>query len=795
MKFNERWLRELVDLTINSAKMIEQITMSGFVVNRIDPVSEPITGVIIGNIIECAKHPNSDKLYITKIDIGKKKPLNIICGAPNCRTNLRVVVATIGAILPGNIKIKAVKLRGKISEGMLCSFSDIGIYDICNSIIELPNSAILGHDIYDYLKLNDISIDIGVTYNRGDCLSILGIAREIAVLNQAELHYPVSDTIIPNINNKISISVEAPNACPRYLCRVIKNIDFRIPTPLWMKEKLRRCAIDSVNIVIDVTNFILLEMGQPMHVFDLSKINHGIVVRLAKEGESLKIFGGNKVNLHDDTLIIASDNKVISIAGIIGGDNSCINLYTKHIVLESAFFNRDAIIGRAYRYGLRTNASHRYERGVDPGLQYKAMERATKLLIDICGCQPGPIIDITNQKEMPNPTKILLRYVKLNRILGYIIDNKKVIDILIRLSFQVTEVADGLLVIVPSWRFDITIEEDLIEEVARVNGYDEIPHNSIFIKSLVPKCYKTTLSLSRVKMLLVDRGYQEVITYSFVNPKVQDILHPRKIPLSLPNPISNEMSVMRLSLWTGLLGALIYNQNRQQKRIRLFESGLCFIPDSNANLGIRQEYMLSGIMTGLKFDEHWDEECKNIDFFDAKGDIEAILNLTGQRDSFKFKSHKNSVLHIGQSASIFFKKEVIGSIGLINPKLEERLNLNGRTLVFELIWNKISERKLSKTVIISRFPSYRRDIAIIVSENICASDIINECNNVIINHIVDINLFDVYRGKEIKKGFKSLAISLIIQNINRTLEEEEITSIVKKYVEALKNRFHVLLRE
>lgn len=795
MKFSELWLREWVDPAIDSAALAEQITMAGLEVDGVEPVAGRFTGVVVGQVVECRPHPNADKLRVTKVDIGGERWLDIVCGAPNCRAGLRVAVATIGALLPGDFKIKAAKLRGEPSEGMLCSFAELGIASDHDGIIELPADAPIGQDIRDYLQLEDNTIDISVTPNRADCLGLLGIARDVAVRNRMPLVQPVIETVAPVIGDTLSIRVDAADACPRYLGRVVRNIDVSAPTPLWMKEKLRRCGLRSVDAVVDITNFVLLELGQPMHAFDRDRIEGGIVVRYAGQDEALTLLDGSDVTLSPDTLVIADHGKALAMAGIFGGGASGISPTTRDVVLECAFFQPLAITGRARRYGLHTDASHRYERGVDPALQPRAMERATALLVAICGGQPGPVIDVTSAAALAPPATITLRRKMLDRLIGHVIPDQDVSDILSRLGCQVSRTEAGWQALAPSWRFDMASEEDLIEEVARVYGYDAIPNVPVRAELVMPLHREAALPLSRVKMLLVDRGYQEAITYSFVDPKTQALLHPQQVPLVLPSPISQDMSAMRLSLWTGLLGAVVYNQNRQQQRIRLFESGLRFVPDNAADLGIRQDLMLAGVIAGPRFDEHWDQARQPVDFYDAKGDLEAILELTGKLDDIEFRAQRHPALHPGQSAAIYLNNETIGLIGVIHPELEAKLNLNGRTLVFELLWEKVAVRKVPEANDISRFPANRRDIAVVVADDVAAADIIAECKKVGANQLVGVNLFDVYRGRGVAEGFKSLAISLILQDTARTLEEEEIAATVARCVAALKQRFQSSLRD
>ncbi|EIC85469.1 phenylalanine--tRNA ligase subunit beta [Serratia sp. M24T3] len=795
MKFSELWLREWVNPAISSEALSEQITMAGLEVDGVEAVAGAFHGVVVGEVVECGQHPNADKLRVTKINVGGDRLLDIVCGAPNCRQGLKVAVATVGAVLPGDFKIKAAKLRGEPSEGMLCSFSELGIDVESEGIIELPLDAPIGTDIREFLQLDDNTIEISVTPNRADCLGIIGIARDVAVVSQLPLIEPDMSPVAATITDTLPIDVQASDACPRYLGRVVKGINVAAATPLWMTEKLRRCGIRSIDPVVDVTNYVLLELGQPMHAFDLNRIEGGIVVRLAQKDETLTLLDGTTAKLNDDVLVIADHKKALAMGGIFGGEHSGVNEQTQDVLLECAFFNPLSITGRARRQGLHTDASHRYERGVDSQLQYKAMERATALLLEICGGQAGPVIDASNEATLPKAAKITLRREKLDRVIGHHVEDAQVTDILQRLGCEVDVKADTWIAVAPSWRFDMQIEEDLIEEVARVYGYNNIPDVPVKANLEMTQHREADLSLKRVKNLLVDRGFQEAITYSFVDPKVQQLLHPGEDVLMLPSPISVEMSAMRLSLWTGLLSSVVYNQNRQQSRVRLFESGLRFVPDSAAYLGIRQDVMLSGVISGHRNEEHWDLARNAVDYYDLKGDLEAILELTGKLDHIQFKAEANPALHPGQSAAIYLHGERIGFIGVVHPELERKLDLNGRTVVFEMLWNKLADRVLPDAREISRFPANRRDIAVVVPENVAAEDILVECKKVGANQVVGVNLFDVYRGRGVAEGFKSLAISLVLQDTARTLEEEEIAATVARCVEALKQRFQASLRD
>ncbi|HDL4077579.1 TPA: phenylalanine--tRNA ligase subunit beta, partial [Mannheimia haemolytica] len=620
MKFNESWLREWVNPAISTEQLCDQITMLGLEVDDVEPVAGAFSGVVVGEVVECAQHPDADKLRVTKVNVGGERLLDIVCGAPNCRQGLKVACAVEGAVLPGDFKIKKTKLRGQPSEGMLCSYSELGIKEDHSGIIELPADAPIGQDFREYLNLNDVAIEISLTPNRADCLSIAGIAREVGVINRVDVKAPTITDVKATISDKVSVELQAPEACPRYLARVVKNVNVKATSPLWLQEKLRRCGIRSIDPIVDITNLSLLELGQPMHAFDAAKIEGGIQVRMAKEGEELVLLDGTNAKLQSNTLVIADSKGALAMAGIFGGEASGVSENTKDVVLESAFFAPLAITGRARQYGLHTDASHRFERGVDPELTRQAMERATALLLEICGGEAGEIVEAVSQENLPKRNTVTLRRSKLDSVIGHHIDDATVTDILTRLGLNVTFADNSWTAIAPSWRFDIEIEEDLIEEIARIYGYNSIPNNSPLAHLTMKGTPEKLLEANRIRMALVDSDYQEVITYSFVDPKKQSLLHPQQEALILPNPISSEMSAMRVSLLTGLLDTIVYNQSRQQNRVRIFEAGLRFIPDSNAESGVRQEFVFGAAIVGDKRPVHWENKSEAADFFDLKGD-------------------------------------------------------------------------------------------------------------------------------------------------------------------------------
>jgi phenylalanyl-tRNA synthetase beta chain len=795
MKFSKSWVDEWIQASLGTNELAEQITMAGLEVDSIDAVAGTFSNVVIGEVVECAQHPDADKLRVTKVNVGEAELLDIVCGAPNCRQGLRVAVAKVGAVLPGDFVIKKAKLRGQPSHGMLCSYSELGIPVEADGIIELPLDAPVGTDVRDYLQLDDVTIEVDLTPNRADCLSIAGLAREIGVLNRCEVQAPQWAPVTASCDVVFPITVTAAEACPRYLGRAIKGLNVKAVTPLWMQEKLRRCGMRSIDPIVDVTNYVLLEFGQPMHAFDLAKLDSGLQVRMAVAGEKLTLLDESEVSLNPDTLVIADGTGPLAIAGIFGGLHSGVSTETQDILLECAFFSPLSIKGRARSYGLSTDSSHRFERGVDSQLQQQAMDRACRLLLDICGGEVGPVIEVVSEAHLPKPERITLRRDKLTRVVGIAFDDAVVTDILNRLGLNVTLNAEGWQATSPSWRFDLAIEEDLIEEVARIYGYNNIPNLPPMAHLVMNKQLEADLPLKRARHLLVDRGFQEAITYSFVEPKAMSLLFPSHEPIILPFPISADMSAMRVSLWPGLINAVVYNQNRQQGRVRLFENGLRFVKDETAENGIRQEPLLAGIISGNLADEHWSIPSRASDFFDLKGDVEALLELTGEAHRFSFVAAEHSALHPGQSAQVLRDGHPIGWIGVIHPSLEKKLGLKSKVVLFELELNALLKTRIPSAGEISRFPANRRDLALVVDMAVSAADILQTAKKIGGNQIVGINLFDIYQGPGVPEGKKSLAISLVLQDTQRTLEDKEIADTIANVVEALRTEYNASLRD
>lgn len=792
MRFSETWLREWTNPEITTSELADQLSMAGLEVDAVGPVAGDFQGVVVGAVLTREPHPDADKLSVCTVDAAQGDKLQIVCGAKNVRAGMKVAVALVGAVLPGGFKIKRAKLRGVESLGMICSASELGLAESSDGIMELPADARIGEDLRDYLDLDDKYIEVDLTPDRGDCLSIAGIARDVGVINRCEVTPPAIEAVPAQIDERFQVSLEAPEACPRYACRIIRNINPEAQTPLWMQERLRRSEIRSISPVVDVTNYVMLELGQPMHGFDLARLDGKICVRMAKPGEMLTMLDGQEQELREDTLVIADAIKALAMAGIMGGEDSGVSADTRDILLESAFFAPTAIIGKARSYGLHTDSSHRFERGVDPGLQVRAIERATGLLLAIVGGEPGPVEVVSSEGHIEPRPEVILRRARLAKILGVAIDDTTVVDILRRLEMQVEPIEEGWKVIAPSCRFDIGIEEDLIEEVGRIYGYTEIPMHRSEAATIMRGEPEMAFSLQRAKQLLVDRGYQEVITYSFISQEMQDLMDPQHETVRLANPISADMSIMRTSLWPGLLQTAIYNQARQQGRVRIFESGLRFIKGRS---DIQQDPMLAGLVSGELVSEQWGEVARGVDFFDLKADLEAILGLTGSPGAYEFISGGHPSLHPGQTAEVQRNGELVGWIGMLHPAVCDKLGLAGDIFLFEIKLNLIFGDQLPAFTPLSKFPSIRRDLSIVVDEAVTFSQISACIRRVAPEILQDIRLFDVYTGKNIDFGRKSLALGLILQETSHNLTDEDAEGVMARILNALSDDLNAQLRE
>jgi phenylalanyl-tRNA synthetase beta chain len=793
MKVSENWLREWVNPSISSDDLVAQITLAGLEVDEVLPVASAFSGVVVGEIISAEPHPNADKLQVCQVSDGIEA-FQVVCGAPNARAGIKISFAKIGAVLGADFKIKKAKLRQVESFGMLCSASELGLSDDHDGIMELPSSAKVGEDFRAFLGLDDQIIDVDLTPNRSDCLSVAGLAREVGVLNKTDVT-PVN--VIPAqvvIDDTFSVRVDAADACPRYLGRVVRGVDVSAQTPLWMVEKLRRSGIRSIDPIVDITNFVMLELGQPMHAFDLANLSGSVVVRMATAGEKITLLDGQEIALREDTLLIADEKTPLAIAGVMGGKGSGVNGETKDIFLESAFFTPLALAGKARSYGLHTDSSHRFERGVDATLQEKAIERATALVVEIAGGQVGPITHTVNKASLPEAAVVTLRRKKLDQYLAMSIDKDLVTDILTRLGLEMIEVTDeAWLTKAPSHRFDIAIEADLIEEVARIYGYDNLPSSMPQAAVNFTPLSETKAQIQVLRSILVSQGYQEAVTYSFIDPVLSKQFLPEIEPVPLANPISADMGVMRPSLVPGLVRAYLHNQNRQQSRVRLFETGRRFIGSVDALDKLDQQQQISGLIAGSRDAEAWYHNSEKVDFYDLKAHVEALFALNdGGKPSYE---PSNCVfLHPGRSADIFVEGKFVGVIGELHPQLSKELGVNQPLYVFDIALSAVLQASLPEYKAVSKFPEVRRDLALLVDRAVAVS----ELEKVILSSAGDalksVLVFDVYQGQGIDETKKSVALGLTWQHPSHTLSDEEVNNSVEQTVAALFDQLGAVVR-
>ena len=791
MQVSEAWLRELINPPISTEELVQQLTMAGLEVDALQPVAAEFSGVVVGEVISTQQHPNADKLKVCQVNVGQDQALQIVCGAGNVRPGLKIPAALIGAVLPGDFKIKESKLRGELSFGMLCSEKELGLAISSDGLMELPADAPVGVDIREYLTLNDHVIELGLTPNRADCLSVEGIAREVAVLNKLAFQQAAIEPTAISHQETLAIQLEAPDACPVYLGRLIKNINPNAATPQWMQERLRRSGVRSLSPVVDVTNYVLLELGQPLHAFDAAKLSAPIVVRRCQAGERLSLLNDQSIELDGEVLVIADQQQALAFAGVMGGSSSAVSDQTQDIFLECAFFSPLSIAGKARKFGLHTDSSHRFERGVDFSLQQRAIERATQLIVEIAGGSVGPINAAISGEHLPSRWPVKLRQLSIEKVLGITLSHAEVTDLFQGLGMQVAESAEGWEITPPGFRFDIAIEADLLEEIGRIVGYNNLPSSSLLMRSELGKASEAALGLDRLQDCLVDKGYQEAITYSFVDEAMQNAVAPGDEFIRIQNPISSELSIMRTTLWCGLLNAALYNINRQQTRVRLFETGLRFLSQQGETV---QQKMLAGLALGALNQEQWGEKARNIDFFDVKADVEALISLSASE--MMFRPAKHSALHPGQTAEIVDASgNVVGLIGMLHPNLEKQLGFDSPVFLFEIAQDAILQRVVPKFSVLSKFPSVRRDIALLVKQQVSANEIIACINSSQEAAVRDVAIFDVYQGKGIEEGFKSVALSLVLQDFNQTLTDSEIDAIFRRLLEKLTAELNARLRD
>ncbi len=786
MKFSENWLRELVDIPADRAALAHRLTMCGLEVESTEVLGAGLDGVLIGEIVDAVQHPNADRLRVCTVNAGLESPLQIVCGAPNARVGLKAPLAIVGAVLPGGLEIKAAKLRGVDSFGMLCSARELGTDADASGLLELPADAPVGVSFAAWLGLPDAIIELGLTPNRSDCLGMRGLALEVAAEFGTTASLSAITPVAAGHAEQLAIELVPDAGCPRYCGRIISGLDGTARTPGWMIERLRRAGLRPISALVDVTNYVMLELGQPLHAFDADCIRGSIEVRRAHPGETCTLLDGREVALDSEFLVIADDVGAVALAGVMGGFGSRITETTRRVFLESAHFAPAAISGRARRLGLHTDASHRFERGVDPELPRLALERATALLLEIAGGSAGPVSEALIADELPVRAAVRLRHARLARVLGIEIPAATVEFILFTLGMQVTPAVDHWIVVPPSWRFDISIEEDLIEEVARIHGYDQIPTVAPRGELNVEPVSELRLPLIRMRERLVARGYSEAITFAFLGEDELQRWGLDRDVLALANPLSNDLAIMRTSLLPGLTAALLRNQNRQQARIRLFELGRSYRASVNGPI---ETELLSLIVSGDARPEQWGEKARPVDFHDLKGDVEACTEGRG-----RWVAGGPDCLHPGRRAQLLIGEQVAGFIGALHPELVRRLDLTGEVQVAELNLDVIRARQMPKPAELSRFPSVRRDLALVLPEHIDYASL-DRCVTTAAGSLLrELRLFDVYRGPGIETGCKSFAIGLILQDDSRTLSDADVDRLVAAVVERAAAELGALVR-
>ncbi len=791
MRISIQWLSEWLGSVPEPRELASRLTMAGLEVEAVEPAAPPLPGVVVGEIIERAKHPDADTLSVCKVSTGAEV-VQIVCGAPNARAGLKAPLATIGAKLPGGMEIRKAKLRGVESFGMLCSASELGLSEDASGLMELPGETNTGDSISDALRLDDTVLEVNLTPNRGDCMSVQGVAREAALLAGGALRGPACAPVPAQSTERFPVELEAGAGCARFAARIVRGLRADAQAPLWMRERLRRAGLRPISAIVDVTNYVMLELGQPMHAYDLRELDSGIVVRRARAGETLKLLDGREVALDGTVMVIADRSKPLALAGVMGGDHSGISASTTDVLLEVAFFLPDSVAGRGRRYGLVTDASQRFERGVDPTLQDRAIERATQLLLECAGGIPGPVEVTELRDELPQRAPVPFRPERARRVIGAPIGDETMETIFNRLGMAVDRSGDHWQVNSPPWRFDIAIEEDLVEEVARVHGFDQIPETDPVVRQAMPALTETRVSEESAANLLVQRGYFEAITYSFVDPAIQALFCPGATALELANPIASDLASMRVSLWPGLVRALAENQRRQQSRVRLFEIGRRFSLEDGS---LTEVPVIAGLAAGPALPEQWGTRSEPVDFFDVKSDIEALLRATGTSGEFRFAADQNPALHPGQSARILRDGRPVGWLGRLHPELEGELDLTYSALVFEIETGPGLAAAVPRHREISRFPSVRRDIAIVVDEAIPVQALLDRIRASAGPLLTDLLVFDIYRGPGITPGRKSVAIGLNLQDISRTLTDVDTDAVVAQVVTDLEREHNAAIRD
>ncbi len=791
MQFPEKWLRTLVDPRLDTEALAHLLTMAGLEVEECDPVAPPFSGIVVAAIVEAEKHPAADKLKLCRVDAGDGELLQIVCGAPNAAAGMKVPLARVGARLPG-LEIKAAKLRGVESFGMLCSARELGLSEDHAGLLELPADAELGRDVRELLALDDMRFTIKLTPNRSDCLSLVGVAREVAALTSAPLSLPVIEPVVATIQASRPIVLDAPQACPRYCGRIVRGVNARARTPDWMRQRLERCGVRSISALVDITNYVMLELGQPLHVFDDAKLTGAIHVRFPHAGESVLLLNEQTVEPGADTLLIADEASALALAGIMGGEESGVTLDTRDVFIESAFFAPDAIAGRARVYGFVSDASHRFERGVDFELASRAIERATRLILDLCGGEAGPVVEAVARDHLPERRPVRLRPARARRVLGIELADAEMIGLLERVGLTAQPEGDALRVVPPSYRFDIEIEEDLIEEVVRLHGYDEVPTLPPRGRLEMLDCPGNARTQWSLRHLLAARDYQEVINYAFVDEAWERDFCASSDPIRLANPIASQMSVMRSSLIPGLVASMATNRNRQQERVRVFEIGRCFEKSASDQpvAGFHQPLRIAALASGPALPEQWGGARREVDFFDVKADLEALFGPV----TLAFEVLAHPALHPGRAASVILAGRQIGILGEIHPTWVERYDLGTPAVVFELDLEAVLACAVPGYSEVSRLPTVSRDLALIVEAELQVAKVLEVLWSGAAPIVRSIELFDLYHGKGIEPHKKSLAFRILMQDTQRTLEDAEIDATVAAIVRQAESSLGARLR-
>jgi len=794
MKVSESWLREWINSPFSGAELAEQLTLAGLEVDHVLPVASPFSGVIVAHVLATKTHPQADRLTLCEVDAGQSRTLRVVCGATNVRPGLKVALAMIGAQLSPDVLIKESKLRGELSEGMLCSATELGIQASSNGIIELPEDAPIGMSIRDYLQLDDHVFDVDLTPNRADCFSIQGIAREVGAFSRKRLVPPAIVPVVSTTSVQKKAHLQAPAACPFYALRVIKGIDSTTLTPIWMKERIRRSGMTVIHPVVDVVNYVMLELGQPMHAFDLSAIQGDIYVRHAKTGESLTLLNDQSIALDEQVLVISDEKQALAMAGIMGGKLSAVHSETVDILLESAFFNPLAIAGVGRRYGLSTESSQRFERGVDPQLPIQALERITTLLLSIVGGEAGPITQVHQDELCPKAQWIAFKPERVKQITGVSISEETMLSIFDGLGFSVErEASMPWRVNIPTYRFDVVLEVDLIEEILRLYGYDKIQPSAVQVDMHGGKINPIQRLITQCSSFLSARGYHETISYSFVDPVVQREFYSEVDAMALLNPISAELSEMRVGLWPGLMASLMHNMNRQQSAIQCFEVGVIF---QRVAQHIDEQPVVGGVLSGEKGALNWSEMSKPYDFYDMKGDLQALFAQFNYSSKIRFIQDTHQALHPGQTARILYDEKPVGWVGALHPKLADALDISSNVYLFELMLAPFAQKISTPYQRISKYPQIRRDLSLLVDKNTPVADIERVIRSVVPGaQMKGFDVFDQYIGNTLPDNKKSIAVALTLQDDARTLVDDEINIIISAILKKLESELTIVLRE